>query len=268
MRKYDLLVTDFDGTLGKAPDYVEPCTVEAVKKFTESGGKFAICTGRIFSSIMNICRKYDFEGIVISYQGADINDIKTGKSLFSGGMSCELAVALVNDLAKEKSQTVVEADDMLVFDRTSPYVDYYQKVVGVKGLLVDNLAEYVKKRGRPVQKINAVSDTENIKIMTKKYSEKYKGKLIFNNGSDVLFEAVSPDCTKGKAVEFLSNFYKIPYDRILSVGDSTNDIELLAGKWRGVAVGDAKEELKTIADEVTVPYNMNPIKVLIEKYCL
>ena len=31
--KYRLFVSDFDGTLGKAPDVIEPETVEAVKEY-------------------------------------------------------------------------------------------------------------------------------------------------------------------------------------------------------------------------------------------
>ena len=54
----------------------------------------------------------------------------------------------------------------------------------------------------------------------------------------------------------------------MAVGDSTNDIELLNGPWHGVAVGDGRKELLAVADEITVPYNENPVKVLLEKYCL
>ena len=52
------------------------------------------------------------------------------------------------------------------------------------------------------------------------------------------------------------------------MGDSTNDIELIKGEWHGVAVGDAREELKAVAKEITVPYSEQPIKYLLEKYCL
>jgi hydroxymethylpyrimidine pyrophosphatase-like HAD family hydrolase len=66
----------------------------------------------------------------------------------------------------------------------------------------------------------------------------------------------------------LSKYYNIPLEEILTVGDSTNDIDLVKGPWYGVAVGDGKEALKAVAKEVTVPFEQKPVKVLLEKYCL
>ena len=67
---------------------------------------------------------------------------------------------------------------------------------------------------------------------------------------------------------FLSKKYGVPLEKIIAVGDSTNDIDLIKGEWHGVAVGDGREELKAVAKEITVPYKDKPIKTLLEKYCL
>ena len=83
-----------------------------------------------------------------------------------------------------------------------------------------------------------------------------------------LIEVVNPSCSKGVAVKFISNYYNIPLDKTLAVGDSTNDIELLSGSWHGVAVGDAKDALKKVAKEITVPYAQHPVSTLLKKYCL
>jgi hydroxymethylpyrimidine pyrophosphatase-like HAD family hydrolase len=100
-------------------------------------------------------------------------------------------------------------------------------------------------------------------------NEKYKGKGVkFNSGAKNLLEAINSECGKGSAVRFLSKYYNVPLDKVITVGDSTNDLEMLKGDWHGVCVGDGREELKKIAKEITVPYKDNPIKVLMEKYCL
>ena len=83
-----------------------------------------------------------------------------------------------------------------------------------------------------------------------------------------MLEVINPKYSKGNAVKFLADYYGVKLSEVLAVGDSTNDIELLRGEWHGVAVGDAKEELKAVADEITVPYKDQPVKVLLEKYCL
>ena len=83
-----------------------------------------------------------------------------------------------------------------------------------------------------------------------------------------MLEAINPEYSKGNAVRFLANYYNIPLEQVIAVGDSTNDIDLITGEWHGVAVGDGKQELKAVAKEITLPFKEKPIKHLIEKYCL
>lgn len=266
--KFDLFVTDFDGTFGVAPDYVDEETVETVKEYVRRGGKFVICTGRMYTSIRAICLKYGLEGIVISYQGAMINDIKTGDSIFLGGIDYPLAAEVAEKLLSEGIQTVVDIDDILYYEHSSEYTDYYEKAVHITGKQVESLTDLVLREKKPVQKVGGICDVETAKRLTEKYNEIYKDKLIINNGSPKLIEVINPDCSKGFAVKFLSEYYGVPFDKIITVGDSTNDIELVKGEWYGVAVGDAREELKAVAKEITVPYKDKPVKVLLEKYCL
>ena len=266
--RYDLFVSDFDGTLGIAPGNINAETVAAVKKYIEKGGKFVICTGRMFDSIRQICLKYDLKGRVISYQGALINDVEKGKTLFEGGIEPELAAEAADKLKREKVQTIADIDDVMFYDEGSKYLDYYLKAVNVGANKVENLADYIKKCGKKVQKVGAMCDPEIAAVITKKFSDEYGGKLIVNNGAPQLVEIINPECSKGFAVKFLSDYYKIPFEKIIAVGDSTNDIELLKGEWHGVAVGDAREELKAVADEITVAFKDNPVKTLLEKYCL
>ena len=59
--KYEMMISDFDGTLGRLSE-INAETVEAIKEFEQKGGKFVICTGRMYCSIERICLKYGFTG--------------------------------------------------------------------------------------------------------------------------------------------------------------------------------------------------------------
>ena len=77
--KYKLFVADYDGTLGGF-DGIKSETVNAIQDYERAGGKFAVCTGRMFKNIRDICQKYDIADMVVSYQGARINERKSGKT--------------------------------------------------------------------------------------------------------------------------------------------------------------------------------------------
>ncbi|MBR5388428.1 MAG: HAD-IIB family hydrolase [Clostridia bacterium] len=266
--KYRLVISDFDGTLGTAPDIIEEDTVNAIKSYVERGGIFAVCTGRMLSGIRPICLKYGIKGVVASNQGAMINDIETGESLFSGGIGIKDAEDILGDILDLGYTAVAEIDDVMYYQHKTSYVDLYEYCSKIKGKEVTDIIAFVKENGRAVNKVLGFCDPEKTEESVKTLAEKYKGKLFVNSGAPFLVEAVSVWCGKRFAVNFLADYYKVPHEKVMTVGDSTNDIELLSGDWHGVAVGDGAEELKSAAREITVPYKDKPVKFLLEKYCL
>lgn len=266
--KYDLFISDYDGTLGSAPDVIEPETVHAIKRFCDKGGIFAVCSGRMMASILPICRKYGFSGVVAAYQGAMINDIASGTNLFSGGMNARLAAQFAEDLIRDGLTVVLDIDDVMYYNRPDKWVSVYERTSKVVGVEKTDIIDFLAKTERPVQKILGLDRPETIPALTETFRKKYGDKLIVSSGAPILVEAVSPACSKKVAVEFIANYYGVPLDKVIAVGDSTNDIELLNGEWHKVAVGDGSEELKGIADEITLPFKDQPVKYLLEKYCL
>lgn len=78
---YGLIVSDFDGTLIDDNQQILPEVREAIEKYIAAGGVFAVCTGRMLSSILPRVRELGLKGLVIAYQGTVIADIETGKLL-------------------------------------------------------------------------------------------------------------------------------------------------------------------------------------------
>ena len=265
--KYDLFVADYDGTLGGF-DGINEETVNAIKDFEKRGGKFVVCTGRMFKNIRTICEHYDIADMVVSYQGARINDRKSGNTIFADKIATALAVDVLTSIKKLPVKPAVLSSDKLYYTEDSAYIEMYKKAKIVELKKVNDLAKGVAEQEFDALKINVICEGLNVSDFISRYTEQYKGKLIVNSGGPSLAEFVNPAASKGASVKFLAKYYNIPLDRVIAVGDSTNDIELISGAWHGVAVGDAKEELKKVADEITVPYKDQPVKYLLEKYCL
>ena len=271
--KYKLFITDYDGTLGHAPENtIDSEVLEAINEYEKRGGKFVICTGRMFGSIKKICDKVGLGGIAVSYQGAVIKDIKTGESLFDGGVTPESAVKVVKELRKLGILICLYIDDHLYYEENSThhiFIEKYQLLLDTKAVLVDDLCEVVLKEGKNLGKICGLCPEEEVK----KYADQLNKALadepvMFNSGARYLVECINAEHHKGNAVRFLSKHFNIPFDQIITVGDSTNDIGLVNGPWHGVAVGDGKQALKDVAKEITVPYSEKPVLHLLKKYCL
>ena len=267
--KYKLFISDYDGTLGVAPaNDIDEETLAAINKFVDKGGIFVVCSGRETSSIGRILKKYSIKGLVASLQGAKISDIESGKCIFNGGLTAQKVIEAIKAVEYTGLTPLFYYEGELFFQDYNEYVKVYDNAVKVKGTVVD-VIEKLKSINDVVSKVCWVGDDKLVNETAAKMNEVYKNQgLKFNSGATCLLEAINPECGKGQAVRFIADYYKVPLEQVIAVGDSTNDIELINGPWHGVAVGDGKDELKAVADEITLPFEQKPIKYLLEKYCL
>lgn len=84
-----------------------------------------------------------------------------------------------------------------------------------------------------------------------------------NRHLDVMRSGVN----KGGAVRRLASMLNVPLEAVMAIGDGENDIEMLKAVGIGVAVGNAKDELKTHADYVcTQPHTAGVIEA-VQKFC-
>ena len=267
--KYKLFISDYDGTLGVAPNNdIDKETLSAIKKFQEKGGIFVVCSGRETSSITRICRENGLKGIIASFQGARISDIESGEYLLDSGLDAETAIKVLTDVESSGLIPLAYSGESFFYDQFNPYIAEYERNVRIKGQ-VANVKEKIAKENLSTSKICWLGSDEVVNSVADDMNKKYQGTGVkFNSGAKCLLEAINPNCGKGQAVKFIADYYGVPLSEVIAVGDSTNDIDLIKGEWHGVAVGDGRDELKAVADEVTVPFKDKPVKTLLEKYCL
>lgn len=265
--KYDLFISDFDGTLG-VNDRIDEKTVSAIKEYEKKGGIFTIVTGRSFASISGIAKKYGLKGKIVGFQGSLIADIESGTIYRQEGVPYEIALKISKILDDDGLDSVVWIDDVLYYANVSPYVKVFVSDNGVSCKRVDNVTKIIEKFGKTVNKVCAFASEDALGSYVEKYSHILGEEIIVNSGGAGLIEFINSKYNKGFAVEILSREFNIPFEKIIAVGDSTNDLPLMDKRWHSVAVGDGSNELKNRAKEITVPFSENPVKILLEKYCL
>ncbi len=271
--KYRLVISDYDGTLGSAPQNdIDAKTLSAIKKFQAKGGKFVVCTGRMFSSVRRICQNASLSGLCVAFQGAMIKDIESGKPILEGGLTPNDASEVVEKFVRDDTLALAYVGEKLYYQPNPKYTEYikiYAGMLKTEAICVDNLGAEILTQNKMVSKMCALCEPEKINALMEKYNGEYAGTdIMFNSGAKYLLECINKKYNKGEAVKILAKHYNIPLSEVLTVGDSTNDIPLVGGEWHGVAVGDASDKLKQVAKEITVDFKDMPILYLLEKYCL
>lgn len=75
--------------------------------------------------------------------------------------------------------------------------------------------------------------------------------VTYSVGWSAWLDIAAHGVTKGSALEALRSRLGFPIEKTVAVGDGRNDIEMLAWAGRGVAMGQAVEEVRAAAGEVT-----------------
>lgn len=266
--KYDLFITDYDGTLGDAKEIIDDETLSAIREYVNKGGHFAVCTGRPFQSIKRILGKYDIDGIVGCLQGAEVKDLKTGNTLHKKTIDDKTALGIISEMKKDGLSPNMFTSSFLYYENISEYVNVYINMKSIDCVRIESLEDFILNNPNEILKIVANCSDSEIEFYREKYNKLFGKTALFNSGAKRLFETVNKDSTKGKNVEVMAKYYNVPTNKVITVGDSTNDLDLVVGKWYGVAVKDGSEELKNNAKEITVEFEKKPVKTLLRKYCL
>ena len=268
MDKYKLVVSDFDDTLLRNDLTVSAATVTAIKKLENSGGYFAICTGRMFQSIRREALKLGLKGYIMSYQGALISDIETGKTILDTPMKCEdvLKICKVFESIGAYYQTYI--DDTLYVPEINEKTNYYTSLCNVEAIDVGApLSNFIASTRKPAIKLLAMTDPEFAKKFIVEYNKK-EPDFLFNISKPGFIEVISRKASKGIAVKSLCNILGINISESIAIGDSLNDLPMIEVAGLGVAVANAVEEVKSKADVVTASNDDDGVRRIIEEYCL
>lgn len=266
---YRLIVSDFDGTLRRSEGGISDANVQAVKKYVAAGGIFAFCTGRMLSSILPYARELGLEGLIVAYQGAVIAEIGSGKILRDVRLGWRDAAEICDYLQELKRHIHVYDGDLVYMNRDDEMRAYYERVCGVTGILTgEDIASFVRERKICPQKVLSMNmGAENEEIFQKLHA-RYKEKYNVTSSSDVLVELTVRGCDKGGALEFLAEYYHIPLEETVAIGDNYNDIPMIRKAGLGVAVENAVAAAKDAADFITKSCDDDGVAYVINKFGL
>ena len=244
--RYSLFISDFDGTLVRADGTISKENIEAIKRYRERGGVFAVCTGRMLGSILPRLKELDLkEGLVVAYQGATSAYIRTGALLKNDGFSREDALKAVRYLEKENHHIHVYTVNELFCNRDDEPLHIYEQICGVKGTVVDiPLSEYIQRENLTVVKVLAMVEKKDRNALQERLQRALGERFFATCSSDFLVEVMPAGQDKSAAVDFLSDYYHVPHDKIAAIGDQMNDLPMLARAGGRFAVENAEEPLK------------------------
>lgn len=265
MQAFKLIAADLDDTLlddnlrltGQVKD-----TIVAVRG---AGVQFTVSTGRMFRSAVPYARELGLDLPLITYQGALVKNALSGEVLLYRPLPLDYAREIVVRIHELGYHLNTYLDDVLYMEHDTPEGRRYSHISGVKPEFVGDL---LKILDRDPTKIVAIAGEPQLDRLSAELTPRYAGKVHISKSKPFFLEFSHPQATKGHALKALAEYFGIKREEIMAVGDSYNDLEMLEYAGLGVAVANARDDVKKRAGYVTAAPNGTGVVEALEKFVL
>lgn len=251
MTKYQMLATDLDDSLLDDRLMITPVDREAIERAVRAGVKVVLATGRMFRSALPYALELGLDTPLITYQGAYVRFPGGERVLYHRPVPWDLALELLERIAPAGYHTNIYIDDELLVEKVTEAGRLYWIISGVKPVEVGGLAAYLRRVRRDPAKVLVVAEEEKLDRLSEELNGVFTGRLHITKSKPFFLEFMHPGATKARALEAVAGYYGIGREKIIAVGDSYNDLEMIDYAGLGVVVANAREEIKAVAGFVT-----------------
>ncbi len=257
---YKLIVSDFDWTLAGADMMSTPKVTKAVREWQEEGNMFSIATGRQFLMIKKECERLSVKNPVVVRGGAEIVDPITGSILLQHVIDKDVVSELLRELKNGTYKIAIEKDDAI-------YTDFYfdprlKDIISYKEL-EEFVLQDVPKLLVLMPTLAPETETHTMHEISVKFPQLHITQVKLRAG--IGWDITPASATKHMGVLELIKILGLEKEQVVGVGDGYNDFPLLEACGLKVAMGNAVDELKEIADIVVPSFENDGIAFLIEK---
>lgn len=249
--KYKILCSDLDGTLLSSKSDVSKFAIEQINKI-KNETKVILVSARMPSGMRYIQESLGItDQPIICYNGAlvlsgdteltsvfiPVSILKECYSLCKG-LEADLGLYFNNEWYVPKSSLRVEKETK------------YTKSTPIFQDTESTLANW-EKREVGAHKIMLMCTKESADTLMPVLKDKFDDVLNLYRSNDTLIEIAPKEVSKLSAIQLILH-KDTTLEEVIAFGDNYNDIDMLANVGCGVAVANARDEVKAISNYITL----------------
>ena len=242
---------------------LRPRTHAAITATRAAGIHFVIVTGRMFQAVRPYALEAGLEDPVVCYQGAVVAEPVSGRWLRHVPIPLALAREAISALNEEGFGLNCYVDDELYVAEVTPGARRYADFQHLQLHVVGNLLQWLDE---PPTKLVVIDDPEVLDDLKQRMLARVDGRLYISKSLPYFLEFASPDVTKAAGLDFLADRAGFTSERTIAFGDGENDVELLDWAGYGVAVANAHERVKEVADFVCPSVDEEGVAQVLEAF--
>lgn len=266
---YKLIALDMDGTLLNEDKVVSEKNKEALKKAKELGVYVVLASGRPIDGLLKFLEELNLLGeddYVLSYNGCLVQKTKTREAV------CDVTLKgrdlkYLKKLADEAGLNIhaFSKEKGLITPKENKYTTYEAHHNGID-FHIDDFKDI--KDDEDIIKVMMIDEPEILDEGMKKLPNEVYEKYSVAKSAPFFLEFFNKEASKGIGVKLLADHLGIKREEVIAVGDEMNDFSMIEYAGLGVAMGNACEKIKEIANFVTDTNDNDGVAKVVEEFII
>lgn len=242
---------DIDGTLLPFGKDVPESAIRAIESAKEAGDRIFLATGRSTAEVSKKLDVIPLDGGVYSAGAVVYAD---GKLLYKRVFTEEEKTDAYKVINEFSLDVLIQTDKGTYFTKDSydffkaSMIEHVGAVIDIPNcIVVDKLPIDIE-----INKMLIISRDRRIAEVREAFKDRF---IVVDNTvglpQDLMAEVVLPDVTKATGIEKILEYYGESKESVVAIGDGANDIEMVEYAALGIAMGNASDSLKAVADYIT-----------------
>ena len=287
---YQLINIDLDGTLLNSYGEISQRNKEAINMAIEKGAKIVLTSGRPIASVKSLANELGCGPYIICGNGAITYDIQKEEVIYNRFIEKNKILQIIKICEENSIFYAVYREDTIITKSLNYNMLFFHQENAKKPedkktkiMLIQDIYQYVEESqnenylklticddnkiifDRILQKLRTV---KNIDVLDVAHMSR---KVIKDGTQDVLIEYYYTEITnqnvdKWGAISDLMDKLEIPKEKVMTIGDNVNDIQMIQNAGMGIAMGESAPYVIEIADAVVADNDHDGVAEAIENY--
>lgn len=274
MKKVKLIGMDLDGTLLTTKKELTAYTREVLSRAVKQGIIVMPATGRPLKGITDDLLEFSGFRYAVTANGGRVLNIRTGETLFEELVPAETAGKVLEILGHYDTLREIYFDgigyaqedalqNISRYLEEAPMMEYIMRT----RIAVPDLWAKFEEENRAVDKVQGLFTSLEERDMAIRELREVSG-IEITGALKKNIEVNAAGVNKGRALLRLGELLGIRREEIMAFGDGANDLKMIKEVGVGVAMENAKDELKEAADYIAGSNDKDGVARFIETYVL
>lgn len=264
---YKVLALDIDGTLTNSEKRITDRTKRAVLGAAKKGVKLVIASGRPVQGIRAFAQELELkenDGYILSFNGGRLISCRTGEIIHDMKLPLEY-LPEIYELSKKYGVNLMsyEGDDLIT---ENPDDEFLAVEARINGLGIKKVDNFVKHINFPINKCLMLGEGSYLAEVEKKVHAALCDRMDVYRSEPYFLEILPKGVDKAKALEKLLAVLGCKREELMACGDGFNDLTMIKYAGLGVAMANARDEVKECADFVTGSNDEDGVAAAVERF--